>query len=169
VDGTQLFKLAMGASTILDVAAWFNVSESTVNRAFLSNKQSPYAIDDGKTVTQFTGTFREIWNRGMGHCRISLRRRMMQNADKPAIAIFLAKNLLGYKDEPEETLAPTVDGQSKSVLPEWLEQVLTEQQSAGPDRPGATNPSPPSEGSTLISEPDSKATQGPSTALQAKQ
>lgn len=45
--------------------------------------------------------FSDAYKRGKERGKISLRRLMFQHAEtSPAMAIFLSKNLLGYRDQP---------------------------------------------------------------------
>lgn len=61
-----------------------------------------------KTFTNFLGTFaeaREVWEDGLMHAKVSLRRKQLALADKNApAAIFLGKNYLGQKDESTANL-----------------------------------------------------------------
>jgi len=56
-----------------------------------------------KTFTNFLGSCpeaREVWDDGLMHAKVSLRRKQLTLADKNApAAIFLGKNYLGQKDE----------------------------------------------------------------------
>lgn len=56
-----------------------------------------------KTFTNFLGSCeeaRQVWDDGLQHAKVSLRRKQLALADKNAPAsIFLGKNYLGQKDE----------------------------------------------------------------------
>ncbi|MDB5603484.1 MAG: hypothetical protein JWP25_384 [Bradyrhizobium sp.] len=56
-----------------------------------------------KTFSNFLGACpeaREVWDDGLMHAKVSLRRKQLSLADKNApAAIFLGKNYLGQKDE----------------------------------------------------------------------
>jgi len=82
LDLTQLYKLALRASTVADVAQWFCVSERTVYRRLL---EEPYA---------------SIWARGQAEAKVSVRAALFGMKDTNATAaIFLAKNLCGMTDK----------------------------------------------------------------------
>ena len=107
------------ACTIPDIAAWFGVDEKTIDRGFKSPRLFSYRVGDDRTDR--TGTLREIWTRGQAICRISLRRKLMAQADdKPAVAIFMAKNLLGYKDVPDEPAANQVSELVTKIEYGWV-------------------------------------------------
>src|ERR1700693_5125572 len=82
IDLDELEKLCAMQSTDEEVAAWFNVSSRTVERRRKNAK------------------FRDAMERGKARGRVSLRRNLWRlgDAGKPAAKIFLAKNLLGYRD-----------------------------------------------------------------------
>ena len=75
---------------------------------------SVLGVDD-KTLTarlheKYNLSFSELFKRHSENGKTSLRRTLFEHAQKnPATAIFLAKNLLGYRDQPEVT-AEKVDG-----------------------------------------------------------
>jgi hypothetical protein len=81
IDLAELEKLGGLQATNREIAAWFGISEQTLNNR-LKNK-----------------TFRETLERGKDKGLVSLRRKLFALADRSAAAaIFLSKNLLGYKD-----------------------------------------------------------------------
>lgn len=82
VDLEQVEKLAAIQCTEAEIASVIGVSERTIER----RKQQP--------------DFAEAMARGKARGRVSLRRSLWALAQKgnPAANIFLAKNLLGYKD-----------------------------------------------------------------------
>ncbi|MGJ4953043.1 hypothetical protein [Bradyrhizobium sp. HKCCYLS20291] len=61
-----------------------------------------------RTLTNFFNVYpeaREVWDDGLQHAKVSLRRKQMALADKNAPAsIFLGKNYLGQKDENHTNL-----------------------------------------------------------------
>lgn len=61
-----------------------------------------------RTLTNFFNAYpdaREVWDDGLMHAKVSLRRKQMALADKNAPAsIFLGKNYLGQKDENHTNL-----------------------------------------------------------------
>jgi len=71
-------------------------------------------IDD-KTLTKrlrehYKMSFSETYKKFSEHGKISLRRTLFKHAEKnPATAIFLSKNMLGMRDQPEQTMEQ-VDG-----------------------------------------------------------
>jgi hypothetical protein len=82
IDLAELEKLCGLQCTDEEMAAWFGVSPRTIERR---RKQA---------------NFLEILERGRAKGRISVRRMLFSQAAKgsAAAAIFLAKNLLGYRD-----------------------------------------------------------------------
>jgi hypothetical protein len=82
IDLEQVEKLAAIQCTEAEIASVLGVSERTIER----RKQQP--------------DFAEAMGRGKARGRVSLRRNLWSLANKgqPAANIFLAKNLLGYKD-----------------------------------------------------------------------
>lgn len=82
IDTDELEKLCAMQCTDEEIAAWFNVSTRTIERR--------------RKVTGFN----EVMERGKAKGRVSLRRSLwkLANAGNPAANIFLAKNLLGYRD-----------------------------------------------------------------------
>jgi hypothetical protein len=82
IDLEQVEKLAAIQCTEVEIASVLGVSERTIER----RKQQP--------------DFAEAMARGKARGRVSLRRNLWSLANKgqPAANIFLAKNLLGYKD-----------------------------------------------------------------------
>jgi hypothetical protein len=82
IDLEQVEKLAAIQCTEAEIASVLGVSERTIER----RKQHP--------------DFAEAMARGKARGRVSLRRNLWSLANKgqPAANIFLAKNLLGYKD-----------------------------------------------------------------------
>lgn len=82
IDLEQVEKLAAIQCTEVEIASVLGVSVRTIER----RKQQP--------------DFAEAMERGKARGRVSLRRNLWSLANKgqPAANIFLAKNLLGYKD-----------------------------------------------------------------------
>ena len=82
IDLEQVEKLAAIQCTEAEIASFMGVSERTIER----RKHHP--------------DFAEAMERGKARGRVSLRRNLWSLANKgnPAANIFLAKNLLGYKD-----------------------------------------------------------------------
>ncbi len=82
IDLGELEKLCGLQCTDEELAAWFGVSARTIERR---RKQPAFA---------------EAMERGRAKGRISVRRMLFGQAAKgsPAASIFLAKNLLGYRD-----------------------------------------------------------------------
>src|SRR6266852_2886539 len=82
IDVVELEKLYGMQCTDEEVAAYFGVSTRTIERR------------------RKTKRFREVMERGKAKGRVSVRRNLFRlaNAGNVAAAIFLSKNLLGYKD-----------------------------------------------------------------------
>ena len=75
---------------------------------------SALGIDEGtldkRLKEHYKESFSVIYKKHSEGGKISLRRMLYEHAKKnPATAIFLSKNLLGYRDQPEAT-AEKVDG-----------------------------------------------------------
>jgi hypothetical protein len=81
----ELEKLAAMLATDEEIASWFGVSQKTVQRRKRSSAQ-----------------FRRILEAGRVKGRISVRRNLLElSKTNAAVAIFLARNVLGYKNESE--------------------------------------------------------------------
>ena len=82
IDLAELEKLCALQCTDEEIASWFGVSTRTIER----RRKRPEV--------------RDIMERGKAKGRVSLRRSLwrLANAGNPAANIFLAKNLLGYRD-----------------------------------------------------------------------
>jgi hypothetical protein len=82
IDPVELEKLCNMQCTDEEIAAFFGVNKRTIERR--------------RKVTKF----REIMDRAKAKGRISVRRHLFRQAagNNVAAAIFLSKNLLGYKD-----------------------------------------------------------------------
>ena len=82
IDAQELEKLCAIQCTNEEIAAWFGVSTRTIERR------------------REAAAFNEAMERGKAKGRVSLRRTLwkLANAGNPAANIFLAKNLLGYRD-----------------------------------------------------------------------
>lgn len=110
-DWAQFEELCGYQCTLPELAAWFDVSEDTIER---------------QCKAKYEGlTFAEVFEQKRTAGRASLRRAMWGNAigGHPALQIFLAKNHLGMKDKQElstpagEPLAMSIDhsGEVKHV------------------------------------------------------
>ena len=78
----------------------------------------------GRRKKDEKGDFCGVYKKAKSLGKISLRRKLWRHADKsPAAAIFLAKNLLGYQDNPEaarpvdtpERFVPMPDGSFRRI------------------------------------------------------
>ena len=94
IDVAELEKLCGMQCTDEEIAAFFDVSVRTVARR------------------RKVASFREVIDRGRAKGRISVRRGLFKSAASGNIAaqIFLAKNLLGYKDVVNNELNGPVGG-----------------------------------------------------------
>ena len=101
----EVEKLAAIQCTDVEIAAFFGVSVRTIER-----RKSQAA-------------FAEAIERGKAKGRVSLRRYLFALAAKgiPAAAIFLSKNLLGYKDY----FANELSGPNGGADPEWVRRQNT--------------------------------------------
>ena len=99
IDLAELEKLCVLQCTDEEIASWFGVSSRTIER----RRKRPEV--------------RDIMERGKAKGRVSLRRSLwrLANAGNPAANIFLAKNLLGYRDvsrdEPRDDVPFTIQVQ----------------------------------------------------------
>jgi hypothetical protein len=82
IDLTELEKLCNMQCTDEEIAAFFGVNKRTIERR------------------RKVAKFREIMDRAKAKGRVSVRRHLFRQAagNNVAAAIFLAKNLLGYRD-----------------------------------------------------------------------
>jgi len=82
IDMEELEKLCSMQCTDEEIAAWFGVSTRTVERRRKNAK------------------FREVMEQAKAKGRVSVRRNLFRQAatGNVAAAIFLAKNVLGYRD-----------------------------------------------------------------------
>ncbi len=105
LDLEELEKLGNLQCTKDDVAAWFGCSLPTVKRRLRED------------------LYREVWERGLGQGRVSLRKKQMALADKNAtMAIFLGKQILGQRD----VTAVEMDVTHKTAPEEMTEAELIE-------------------------------------------
>lgn len=90
IDQKQFENLCGLQCTEEEICAWFDVCEDTLNswckRTYRKN-------------------FSEVFAQKKGKGKISLRRSQWRLAEKSsAMAIFLGKNYLGQKDQPEDSI-----------------------------------------------------------------
>jgi hypothetical protein len=83
IDEAELERLSAMQCTTEEIGAWFGLSRKTIERR---RKQG--------------GKFLEAMERGQAKGRVTLRRNLWKLANNGNVAacIFLAKNLLGYRD-----------------------------------------------------------------------
>ncbi len=106
IDLSQLENVCALQATDEEIAAYFRVTQKTIQRRKAS-KQLLELVDE-KTKEKFVGTFVDIMERGKARGKVSVRRALFAIAaggkhGAAAAAIFLAKNLLGYRDVKEVT------------------------------------------------------------------
>ena len=95
IDGEQFKKLCAIQCTLAEIAGWFDCSEDTIKRWCKRTFGKGFA-DTFKTHSQ-SG-------------KISLRRYQFKLAEKnAAMAIFLGKQYLGQKDDPDVNIADIPD------------------------------------------------------------
>jgi hypothetical protein len=89
IDLTELEKLCGLQCTQADIAGWFDVSLSTIER----RQRDP--------------RFAAVMERGYARGRVSLRRKQMQLAEQgnPAMLIWLGKQILGQRDSVDQTVS----------------------------------------------------------------
>ena len=106
IDPAELFFLGMLNCTHEDIAGRFGCTKRTVGNRLQSEEIHEFTLGKrdpdyrkGKADIVRRGTLAEILEQGRACGRISLRRSLtIQSRTKPVAAIFLAKNILGYKD-----------------------------------------------------------------------
>jgi hypothetical protein len=109
---TTLFELGKLFCTQEEAAAVLRVHVKTLQNFFNANEE-----------------VREIWEDGLKHAKISLRRKQLSLADKNApAAIFLGKNYLGQKDEQ------TVNTNHNHTATEMTDEQLLELASRGAEK-----------------------------------
>ena len=98
IDLEEAEKLYTMQCTDEEVAAWFDVRVRTIERR---RHRDP--------------AFRAAVERGQAKGRISLRRALFSQANKgsAAASIFLAKNLLGYRDVQRSEIGPEGSGSAQ--------------------------------------------------------
>lgn len=97
----QLEQLAAMACTQEEVAAFFGVTQQTISRKLAQRKYS------------------EVWERGLGRGRISLRRRQLKK-DTTAMLIWLGKQHLGQREAPHN------DATAMATVDDWLKKLKGE-------------------------------------------
>lgn len=172
IDPVQVLQLAALQATDEEMAAFFRIDRRTLIRRRKSKDLLSVTDPEGN---KFRGTFAEIIERGRATGRLSVRRnlfRLAQGKQGVAAAIFLAKNLLGYRDVAELT---GKDGESlipRPPIPVVIQQELLraveerqQKRSAQKTEPmepiaedGSTIPSPPNDSSTPTSSRSTKVT-----------
>ena len=138
IDLVELEKLCALQCTDEEVAAWFGISVRTVERR------------RGKT-----GPFAEATERGRAKGKLSLRRHLwrLASAGNVAAAIFLSKNLLGYRDVVNTEHSGLAGGPIQIAARPDLSQLSDEELRqlraitrktlpGGPARPGTGEPQP---------------------------
>ena len=122
--------------TLDEVCSIFQTTDKTVNR---------WCRDTYGT------TFSEVYKKFSSWIKISLRRNLLkQSADKPGVAIFLAKNLLGMRDDP----APVADG-SEAIE---FKRAISRASRLWSDDPQAEAPAKPTAGEENPSSPQQERT-----------
>jgi len=95
IDSDQFEKLCGLQCTLAEIAGWFGCSEDTIERW---------------CKRTYTAGFADAFKRFSQSGKISLRRYQFKIAEKnAAMAIFLGKQYLGQKDEPDINLASVPD------------------------------------------------------------
>lgn len=135
IDLPELGKLCALQCTDEEIGAWFGVSTRTIERR--------------RQVAQFA----EAMTRGKAKGKLSVRRHLFRlaTAGNVAAAIFLAKNLLGYRDVVNTQLSGPAGGPIQltaqpdlsQLTDEELDQLRTITRKAlpgGTDRPGTGDP-----------------------------
>lgn len=107
-DLEELEKLCAIQCTDEELAAWFGCCKDSIEKNKHSKKLYDYTVRDpkGNVIRTEVVTFGEVYQRGKLKGKASIRRSLftiMQGGGAKAVtaAIFLAKNLLGYRDVQE--------------------------------------------------------------------
>ena len=132
IDLTELEKLCVLQCTDEEIASWFGVSTRTIER----RRKRPEV--------------RDIMERGKAKGRVSLRRSLwrLANAGNPAANIFLAKNLLGYRDVFRDEQREDVP---LAITMEFVSPARNSQHQQGPqDGPSSTVETPAALGSGRV-------------------
>lgn len=137
INLVEMEKLYALQCTDEEIAAWFGISSRTIER----RRKQPQ--------------FREIIERGRAKGRVSLRRHLWGLASRgnPAANIFLAKNLLGYRDVVNTEHSGLAGAPIRIATGPDLSQLNDEELRqlraialktipGGPDRPGTGEPKP---------------------------
>ena len=111
IDLAELEKLCGMQCTDEEVAAFFDVSTKTIERRRQQKR------------------FREVMERGKAKGRVSVRRALFRQANNGniAAAIFLSKNLLGYKDYFNNELTGAAGGPIQVASKPDLSQLNVEE------------------------------------------
>ena len=120
IDLDELEKLCAMQCTDEDIAAFLGVSTRTIER----RRKMP--------------SFREVMERGKAKGRVSVRRNLFRQATNGNLGanIFLAKNLLGYKD----VVANEHSGPEGGPIEMSLAEVLRERKKAAVEQPEGNEP-----------------------------
>jgi len=95
IDSDQFEKLCGLQCTLAEIAGWFGCSEDTIERW---------------CKRTYTAGFADAFKRFSQSGKISLRRFQFKIAEKnAAMAIFLGKQYLGQKDDPDVNIADIPD------------------------------------------------------------
>ena len=103
IDKKEFEKLCALQCTQLEMCAWFDVDENTMN---------------AWCKREYEMSFSEVFAIKKGKGKIALRRIQYQLAEKnPSMAIFLGKQYLGQSDNPqaEEAQTKTIDALIEAV------------------------------------------------------
>lgn len=115
----EFIKLCGMFCTLEEIANWFGCSEDTIERWCQREMKCSFA---------------DAFKRHSCLGRISLRRYLFKLAEKnPGVCIFMAKNYLGLRDDPQAPtaadigrLSDLIDGMREPVLGEEYEAVIRE-------------------------------------------
>ena len=120
IDLDELEKLCAMQCTDQDIAAFLGVSTRTIER----RRKMP--------------SFREVMERGKAKGRVSVRRNLFRLATNGNLGanIFLAKNLLGYKD----VVSNEHSGPDGGPIEMSLAEVLRERKKAAGEQPEGNKP-----------------------------
>ena len=90
IDWEEFEKLCYFQCSLAEICEWLHVSDKTLER---------------RCKEHYGETFSAVFEKKRAGGLISLRRNMFHMAEKnPAVAIFLAKNLLGMSDRVDQNL-----------------------------------------------------------------
>jgi IS30 family transposase len=117
IDWKEFDKLCAIQCSLREIAAWFECSDKTIERKVREHSGSSFA---------------EYFAKKRVKGLISLRHNMFQMSERnPAVAIFLAKNLLGMSDKQEVQHSGNIGNNPSDLSDEELLGIIERRRSRG--------------------------------------